>query len=89
MSSRTKETYSAGIFRSPLFTASNYSLAEIQNFNQDFSEDGDEETARLSSCVFDKCCYEVKSILAGLAVLYRIHQMFCCLGLFSLFRVTS
>lgn len=28
--------------------ASNYTLTEIKNFNQDFSEDGDEETARLT-----------------------------------------
>jgi hypothetical protein len=28
--------------------ASNYTLAEIQKFNQDFTEDGDEETGRLT-----------------------------------------
>jgi hypothetical protein len=27
---------------------SNYSLAEIQNFNQEFSEEGDEESAKLT-----------------------------------------
>jgi hypothetical protein len=31
-----------------LLDVTNYSLAEIQSFNEDFSEEGDEETARLT-----------------------------------------